>query len=224
MLPVSCEEGSDIELTARQKEMIELVQKNAPITGDQLAEMLGSSKPTIRTDLSVLVMLGYLDAKPKVGYFPGSALLPEGQSLRKLQQMKVKDIQAMPVIVRDTASVHDAVVTLFLENVGSLMIADEACTLQGIVSRKDLLKFTLGNSNAGSMPISLVMTRQPNLITVSPDDLVVEAARKMIHHQVDSLPVVIHHDETAGKVRVEVVGRITKTGMTSLLLDVVSGR
>jgi CBS domain-containing protein len=222
MLPVSYEEGCVIELTARQKEIVELVKKHTPITGDQIAEMLGSSKPTIRTDLSVLVMLGYLDAKPKVGYFPGHALLPEGQSLRKLQQVRVKDIQGMPVIVRDTASVHDAVVTLFLENVGSLMIADEESTLLGIVSRKDLLKVTLGNSNAGTMPISLVMTRQPNLITVNPEDLIVEAARKMIHHQVDSLPVVVQHVEPAGRIRVEVVGRITKTGMTRLLLDLVS--
>ncbi|WP_209970311.1 CBS domain-containing protein [Paenibacillus eucommiae] len=215
------EEGSIIELTNRQKDVLELVRKNAPITGEQIAEMLGISKPTIRTDLSVLVMLGMLDAKPKVGYFPGHALLPEGQSLLKLQELRVKDIQGMPVIVRDTISVHEAVITLFLENVGSLIVADAESTLLGIVSRKDLLKVTLGNPNVTTMPLSLVMTRQPNLITIGPEDTVAEAARKMIHHQVDSLPVVLIHNEAGDTPRVEVVGRITKTGMTRVLLDLL---
>jgi DeoR family transcriptional regulator, catabolite repression regulator len=215
-------EGNDIELSLRQKEIISLVTKHAPITGEQIAEMLGISRPTIRSDLSVLVMLGYIDAKPKVGYFLGSAMLPEGLTTAKLQQMKVQEIQGIPVIVRETATVHDAVVTLFLENVGSLIVADAEGILQGIVSRKDLLKVTLGNSIASTMPISLVMTRQPNLITVSPDDSVIEAAKKMIQHQVDSLPVVTTHNEEA-RVRVEVVGRITKTSMTRLLLDLSSG-
>jgi CBS domain-containing protein len=221
MLPGSFEEGRVIELTTRQKEILKLVQQHAPVTGDQIAEMLGISKPTIRTDLSVLVMLELLDAKPKVGYFPGNALLPQGQSMMQLQQMQVKDAHGIPVIIRDTSTVHDAVVTLFLENIGTLIIADEDSTLLGIVSRKDLLKVTLGNPNAATMPISLVMTRQPNLVTVSPDDLVVEAARKMIHHQVDSLPVVIPHQEANGRTRMEVVGRITKTSMTRLLVDLM---
>jgi CBS domain-containing protein len=202
---------------------MELVKKHAPITGEQIAEMLGSGRPTIRADLSVLVMIDYLAAKPKVGYFLGNALQPEGQLINKVREMKVKDLQGVPVIVRDTATVHDAVATLFLENVGTLIVADEEGTLQGIVSRKDLLKVSLGNPNVATMPISLVMTRQPNLVTVSEDEPVIEAARKMIYHQVDSLPVVVKHSESDGRERVEVIGRLTKTNMTQLLLDLTSG-
>ena len=62
-----------IELTARQQELVALIGRHAPITGEQLAEMLGVSRPTLRSDLALLVMLGLVDAKPKVGYFPGSA-------------------------------------------------------------------------------------------------------------------------------------------------------
>lgn len=206
----------------RQKQIIELVKQHAPITGDQIAEMLGISRPTIRSDLSVLVMLRYLDAKPKVGYFLGASLSLEGQFVNKLSELKVKDIQGVPVIVRDTVTVHDAVVTLFLENVGTLMVADHDGTLQGLVSRKDLLKVTLGNANSGTMPISLVMTRQPHLVTVTEDESVIEAARKMIHYQIDSLPVVVKH-ETEGRQRLEVIGRVTKTNMTQLLLDLTIG-
>lgn len=192
---------------------------NAPITGEQIADLLGLSRPTIRSDLSILVMLGYLDAKPKVGYFPGKVISEEGKSSHLLSDLKVKDVQAMPVIVRETTTVHDAVVTLFLENVGSLIVTDAEGLLLGVVSRKDLLKVTLGNPAAGTMPISLVMTRQPNIITVTPEDTVLDAGRKMLSHQVDSFPVVQKVDGQHGSDKMEVVGRITKTTMVKVLVD-----
>ncbi|WP_248928252.1 helix-turn-helix transcriptional regulator [Paenibacillus hamazuiensis] len=211
-------EENAIELTARQLQIVQLVKQHAPVTGEQIAEMLGLSRPTLRSDLALLVMLGFIDAKPKVGYFLGTAMASEGQASRRLSGLKVKEVQAMPVVIRETASVHDAVVTLFLENVGSLIVTDEEGHLSGVISRKDLLKFTLGNPAASTMPVSLVMTRQPNIICAEPDDSVLDAARKMINHQVDSLPVV--QEGKDGKQ--EVIGRITKTIMTKVLLDIAA--
>ncbi|MZQ84186.1 CBS domain-containing protein [Paenibacillus sp. 5J-6] len=202
-------------------EIIDLVGKHAPITGERIAELLGISRPTIRSDLAVLVMLGHIDAKPKVGYFLGKTALEVNSPFKHIEAMKVKEVMGIPVVLRETVTVSDAVVTLFLENVGSLMIVNQQGALVGIVSRKDLLKVTLGQSAANSMPVSLVMTRHPNIVTVNPEDSVLEAARKMIHHQVDGLPVVKlaapdqEHDE--------VIGRITKTTMTKLLLEVALG-
>lgn len=212
-------EGLAIELTARQKEIVALVKKHEPITGDMIAETLGISRPTIRSDMSVLVMLGYLDAKPKVGYFIGSAGSPVFQTALKLKQMMVKEVQGLPIVIRDTATVQDAVVTLFVENVGSIIVIDADDSLIGIISRKDLLKVTIGSSNSALMPASLVMTRQPNIVYVYPDDSVLTAAERMIHHQVDGLPVINPIPLTDGGVRLEVVGRITKTTMTRLLLE-----
>ncbi|NRF92457.1 helix-turn-helix transcriptional regulator [Paenibacillus frigoriresistens] len=200
-------------------EIIERVKKHAPITGENLAEMLGIARPTIRSDLALLVMLGYLDAKPKVGYFLGKTLEREESSYKKLDGIYVKDVMGLPVVLQETATVNDAVVSLFLENVGTLMIVSSNRALVGIVSRKDLLKVTLGNAGAPSMPISLVMTRQPNIVTVSPEDHVIDAARKMMHHQVDSLPVVSMEPEQD---QVGVIGRITKTTMTKLLLELAA--
>lgn len=200
-------------------EIIEHVKKHAPITGEHLAEMLGIARPTIRSDLALLVMLGYLDAKPKVGYFLGKTLEREESSYKKLDGIYVKDVMGLPVVLQETATVNDAVVSLFLENVGTLMIVSSNRALVGIVSRKDLLKVTLGNAGAPSMPISLVMTRQPNIVTVSPEDHVIDAARKMMHHQVDSLPVVSLDSEQD---KDGVIGRITKTTMTKLLLELAA--
>jgi CBS domain-containing protein len=205
-----------MQLSPRQLEIVRLVRLHAPITGEQIAEMLGLSRPTIRSDLALLVMLGHLDAKPKVGYFPGQTAAPEEKGAADAAQLKVKSVQSLPVIIRESATVHDAVVTLFMENVGSLIVADESSALVGVISRKDLLKVTLGNPGASTMPVSLVMTRHPNVIVATPDETVLEAGRKMIHHQVDSLPVVVPHPDDPGKW--EVVGRITKTTMTKLLV------
>jgi CBS domain-containing protein/predicted transcriptional regulator len=210
-----------IELTARQLEITDIVKKQAPITGDHIAERLGVSKPTIRSDLAVLVMLGYIDAKPKVGYFLGKAFEGGAVSVQRLKEYKVKDIQGVPVVVQGTASVHDAVITLFLENVGTLVVVDAEGCLEGIVSRKDLLKVTLGNAASSTMPVHLVMTRQPNIVTISPDESVIDAARRMIHHQVDSLPVVKPSAEGQGQKQL-VVGRITKTHMTRVLLELAT--
>jgi predicted transcriptional regulator len=212
-------EGNTIELTSRQMEIIEHVKKHAPITGESLAEMVGIARPTIRSDLALLVMLGYLDAKPKVGYFLGKTIEREESPYKKLDEIYVKDVMGLPVVLQETATVNDAVVSLFLENVGTLMIVSANRALVGIVSRKDLLKVTLGNAGALTMPISLVMTRHPNILTVSPEDHILDAARKMMFHQVDSLPVVrmdADHDQD------EVIGRITKTTMTKLLLELAA--
>jgi DeoR family transcriptional regulator, catabolite repression regulator len=200
--------------------IIELVKKHSPITGEQIAECLGISRPTIRSDLSVLVMLGYIDAKPKVGYFLGKVMTSEGQLNEKFMNLKVKDVMNRPVVIAGSATVNDAVISLFVENTGFLTVTDEQGALSGMVSLKDLLKVTLGNPNAAAIPISMVMTRLPRLALVSPDNSLLEAAKKMLDHQVGGMPVVISHGD---RNRHEVVGRITKTNMTQALVDLTSG-
>ncbi|WP_415803499.1 helix-turn-helix transcriptional regulator [Marinicrinis lubricantis] len=198
--------------------MIELVKKNEPVIGDQIAEMLGVSKPTIRSDLSILVMLDILKAKPKVGYFIGERLQPASQNAEKLRSLKVKDVYQSPVIVKETVSVHDSIVTLFLENTDHLIVINEKGILSGIVSRKDFLKVTLGNSNTASIPVSMVMTRQPKLVTVTPEEQVVHAAEKLLRHEIDSLPVVQETEQG----EYEVLGNINKSIITQLYVDFVN--
>ncbi|MEK3673754.1 MULTISPECIES: helix-turn-helix transcriptional regulator [unclassified Paenibacillus] len=208
-----------IELTTRQLQIIEIVKKRAPITGDQIAESLGLSRPTIRGDLSILVMLEYVDAKPKVGYFPGTKAAARHNSRGLLQDTKVSDIQSIPVIIRENTTIQDAVVTLFLQDVGTLIICDSDGKLTGVASRKDFLKVTLGNPGAVTMPVSMVMTRQPKVVTVSPDDTVLDAAQRMIYHEVDSLPVVVPGSGEGSGSGLDVVGRLTKTSIVKLLLE-----
>ncbi len=203
-----------MELTQRQLQIVEFVKQYEPITGEQIAEMLGVSRPTIRSDLAVLVMLGMLDAKPKVGYFLGSRMSTASEALKELQTKKVKEVQSPPVVVKGSTTVQDAVITMFLEDVGNLTVVDDEGELFGVVSRKDVLKLTLGNVNAPQMPVSMAMTRRPKIVTVSPEDTVIEAAWLMIHHQVDSLPVI---DESG-----VVTGFISTHAMTKVLLELAT--
>ena len=45
-----------------------------------------------------------------------------------------------PVVVDEGVTVYDAIVNLFQNDVGSLYITSEGGILEGVVSRKDLLK------------------------------------------------------------------------------------
>lgn len=199
-----------------------MVEANEPIIGDQIAELLGVSRPTIRSDLSVLVMLGYLNAKPKVGYFTGEASGLLNDWTRSQLTTPVRMVQSPPVLVHDVTSVYDAVVTLFLEDVGSLIVIDKDNHLSGIVSRKDLLKMVISGTQAASMPVSMIMTRHPNVVTVGPDDSVIVAARKMIQNEIDTLPVVEPDDEESSSHQLRVTGRVTKTTMTKVLLELAA--
>ncbi len=190
------------------------------MTGDQIAESLGITRPTIRSDLSVLVMLGIIDAKPKVGYFLGKELGSNGRLISGLQEMKVSEIMGRPIVIRESGTVNDAVIQLFVEHSSLISVTDDEGYLSGIISMKDLLKLTLGNANAASIPIGMAMTRLPRVITIRPDDSVFEAAKRMNHNQIGGLPVVIPRAYEDDKVRYEIVGRITKTNIIQVLLDV----
>lgn len=58
-----------IELNKRQEHIIQIVKDHGPITGESIAAQLGLTRATLRPDLAILTMAGYLEARPRVGYF-----------------------------------------------------------------------------------------------------------------------------------------------------------
>lgn len=210
-----------IELSDRQERILEIVKHQGPITGEKIAEILNVTRAALRPDLAVLTMSGFLEAKPRVGYtFKTEGF---GNELRRLlNQYRVRDVQSLPIILRDNCSIYDAVVTLFMEDTGSIFIVDEENFLSGVVSRKDFLKTTLGQADIHRMPVSIIMTRMPNIITAGIDDTVVEAVKKIVEHEVDGLPVVKSFIDPEGDEKLEVVGKVTKTNIARLFLDLAS--
>jgi DeoR family transcriptional regulator, catabolite repression regulator len=204
---------STIELNKRQELILQIVKESGPITGEQIADQLNLTRATLRPDLAILTMAGFLDARPRVGYFytgkSGTQLLTEN-----LQKLYVKDFQSIPVVVSENVSVYDAICTMFLEDVGTMFVVDHNSKLVGVVSRKDLLRASIGKQELTNIPVNIIMTRMPNITMCKKEDLLIDIAQKLIEKQIDALPIV---KETENGF--EVVGRITKTNITKAFLS-----
>nr|WP_211171195.1 helix-turn-helix transcriptional regulator [Bacillus sp. DNRA2] len=206
-----------IELNNRQEQILQIVKENGPITGENIAERLNLTRATLRPDLAILTMAGYLDARPRVGYFytgkSGVQLLTEN-----LKNIYVKDYQSIPVVINESVSVYDAIVTMFLEDVGTLFVVDQNTILVGVLSRKDLLRASLGKQELAALPVNIIMTRMPNITVCQKEDLLIDIAVKLIEKQIDALPVVKETEKGY-----EVIGRVTKTNIAKAFVALASG-
>ncbi|WP_427339563.1 helix-turn-helix transcriptional regulator [Caloranaerobacter sp. DY30410] len=212
---------SVIQYTERQNQIIDIVKKNQPITSEAIAKKLNLTRATLRPDLAILTMSGILEARPKVGYFySGKSNLDFYKDY--IKEIKVDDIKSLPVVVDESTTVYDAIVTLFLEDVGTVYVVSKGL-LAGVVSRKDFLKSAIGGVDINKIPVGVIMTRMPNIIVAKPEESIIEAAEKIIEHQVDSLPVV-EDAEIDGVKGYKVVGRISKTNITKIFVDLVKNR
>ena len=208
-------------LTSRQKQIAEIVRAEGPITGQHIADKLSVTRAALRSDLAILIMSGIIDARPKVGYyFIGRSTL--GLLTEEVSDILVSDIQSLPVVIQNTKSAYEAVISMFVEDVGSIYVVDEKNLLVGVVSRKDLLKLATNNWNMKTIPVVMAMTPLSKMVIAFPDTTVSSAARKVIDNQIDSLPVVRCVNEKTKDY--EVVGRITKTNFTRLFVDIAEGR
>ncbi|MGG3450967.1 helix-turn-helix transcriptional regulator [Domibacillus aminovorans] len=205
-----------IELNKRQQKILEIVKGNGPITGEHIAEQLSLTRATLRPDLAILTMSGFLDARPRVGYFytgkSSTQLLTE-----KLKKLTVRDFQAVPVVVKEQSTVYDAIVTIFLEDVGTLFVVDDSGCLSGVLSRKDLLRASIGQQDLNSLPVNIIMTRMPNITVCKKDDLILDVAKNLLEKQIDSVPVVKKIEKGY-----EVTGRITKTMITRAFVSLTN--
>lgn len=205
-----------IELNKRQEHIIQIVKDHGPITGESIAAQLNLTRATLRPDLAILTMAGYLEARPRVGYFytgkTGGQLLSEA-----VKKIKVQDYQSRPVVIDKNVSVYDAICTMFLEDVGTLFVVDQTTFLVGVVSRKDLLRASLGKQDLTSLPVNIIMTRMPNIAMCRREDSLYDIAMELIERQIDAVPVV---KET--KQGLEVIGRITKTNITHAFVNLVN--
>lgn len=203
-----------IKLSDRQNMIIEIIENEQPITGESIADKIGLTRATLRPDLAVLSMCGIIDAKPKVGYF----LSNKGGNkyiLEKLSSIKVLSIKSLPIAVSESTSVYDAIVTIFLENVGTLFVVEKDI-IKGIVSRKDLLKASMNGGDLNTVPIGVIMTRTPKIIYCLEDDSVLDVAEKIIDHEVDCIPVV----EILSDGKLKAIGRVSKTNITKVMLEI----
>ena len=200
-----------MKLSQRQKEIVEIVKKNQPVSGEKISELLDVSRATLRSDLSFLTLVGILKATPKVGYtYSGSDL--ETLFFFDTFQKKIEDVMTSPVLVSHDSFIQDAIITLFMYDADVLYVIDEEKKLLGILSRKDLLRAAL-NANINVTPVAVCMTRMPHIKTCHKDLNILEAAALLQDFAIDSLPVV--DDQNEG----HIIGTITKSTLLNFIIQ-----
>ncbi len=197
---------------------MEIVKSQQPITSEQVAERLNLTRAALRSDLSILTMAGILEARPKVGYSL-TGRIPTNMIADFINNILVKDIKTRPVVVNVDTSVYDCIVSLFLEDVGTIFVQSGGY-LAGVASRKDLLKHAIGKTDLDRIPISVVMTRMPNIVTLQDEETLAMAIAKMVEHEVDCIPVVTRED-TGGREKLKITGRVSKTGIITVIHDML---
>lgn len=206
-----------MKLSPRQEEIIRLVKEKQPITSEELASKVGVTRAAIRSDLTVLTMIGVLDARPKIGYVyidkPSENIVYD-----YISNIKVKDIMSKPCFVKEDIMVYEAIVTLFLNDVGTLFVVDENENLLGAVSRKDFLKIAIGGTDIHRVPVGVIMTRMPNIIWSDKEESAISIAKKIMNHEIDSIPVVESIKVENEKEQYKIIGKVSKTNITKLFL------
>lgn len=209
-----------IELSSRQRQIVELAKKHGPITGEELASRLHVTRAALRPDLAILTMSGLLEARPRVGYtYSGKSL--NFLATERMRAIKVREVSSVPVVISEDKSVYDAIVSMFLEDVGTLIVVDKSGYLAGVVTRSDLLKNSMGGMALEKIPVGVVMTRLSKVIYASVDENIMQAARKLLSHRISMLPVV---RTTAEEGKLEVTGTISLRTITRLYVEVGEGK
>lgn len=206
-----------MKLSGRQEEIIKLVKEGQPITSEALAEKLGVTRAALRADLAILTMIGVLEARPKVGYiYAGN---PTNTAiLDNISKVLVGEIMSKPITVNENTMVYDAIIFLFLKDVGTLFVENNGI-LTGAVSRKDFLKIAIGGTDIHKVPVGVIMTRMPNIVCGYVDDSAYSLAKKIIEHEIDSIPIVERiNEKSEGKEQFKIVGKISKTNITKLFV------
>ena len=188
-----------MELTERQRKILVMLKEKSLLSGDEIAQNLNVTKSALRTDFSILTGLKLITAKQNKGYIYNEYIIK-----------RVRDYMSPQNSINVKTSVYDAIIHLFNFDLGTLIVVENE-KLVGIISRKDLLKATLNKKNIEKIPVSMIMTRMPNIVHCFEDDNIMEAIEKLIKHEIDSLPVLRKE-----KGKLSLVGRFTKTNVTKL--------
>lgn len=122
------------------------------------------------------------------------------------------------MVIEAGQSVYEAIVTLFLEDQGTLFVVNSSGELGGVVSRKDLLKVSLGSNDLQSVPVEMVMTRFAQTVWVEEGDTLLAGINKLQASHVNCLPVLKSLDSKIP------TGRFDLDIVLKILAEMVEGK
>lgn len=114
-----------------------------------------------------------------------------------------------PVVVSPEASLRSAAHTLWLEDVGAVVV-QEGTRAIGILSERDLVERVAREDDLDRMTVREVMT--PHLIAARPRDTVHDAAYRMLESGIRHLPVLDDGGNVIGMVSIRDLLRPVITG------------
>ncbi|MGB2874448.1 MAG: CBS domain-containing protein [Gaiellaceae bacterium] len=119
--------------------------------------------------------------------------------------MAVADVMAFRVVtVSPEDPVRLAIARMLEENVGSVAVC-EGERLVGIFTERDVLRLAGEGPNFADVEVGDVMTRQ--LVTLSPDDDILDAARLMSERKIRHVPV-LQGENLLGMIGIREVVRV----------------
>src|SRR5699024_5618417 len=134
----------------------------------------------------------------------------------KLKQYEVNQFRSVPVVVKEDATVYEAISTMYVANVGTSFVLNKDNWVSGVLSSRALLRASMGNQELNSIHVHIIMTRIPNITVCYSTYALIEAAKKLIDKQIDALPVVKEMKDG-----LQVIGRITKTNITKVFVELI---
>lgn len=87
-----------------------------------------------------------------------------------------------------------------------------------------ILKIAMGGTDIHRVPVGIIMTRMPNIVTVNENDSAVDVAKKIMTHEIDSIPVVERVSSTDDKEQLKIIGKVSKTNITRLFLKLSNNK
>ncbi|MFT4903973.1 MAG: CBS domain-containing protein [Natronomonas sp.] len=114
--------------------------------------------------------------------------------------------------VRPGTLVEGAADVILSNDIGSVIVVNEQNGLEGILTSTDFVEIVREQKPKDQTPVSAYMSTE--MVTVSAQDSVEDAASVMLEHGVHHLPVV---DDTEG-----VIGIVTTTDLTAYVSNVRS--
>ncbi|MEQ3457487.1 CBS domain-containing protein [Enterococcus cecorum] len=200
-----------MELSPRQQQILDIVKAQQPLSGEKIAEELGISRATLRSDLSFLTLAGILQAAPKIGYtYAGSQI--ESFLFDETFHTAISELMVPPLLIEQSTPIREAITNLFMYNVRAIFVVDEQKMLIGTLNQKDLLRGSLTTSN-DQTPVAVCMTRLANVVTVTPEMNILEVAQLMIQHDTEALAVV---DKKNSR---KIIGKITKSRILAYIVE-----
>ena len=101
-----------------------------------------------------------------------------------------------------------------------ILYAIDNNSLVGVVTKKDLLKISINGKDLEKIPVSLVMTRMPNIIYLYSKSSIYDGIQKLNYHQIDNIPIVKSMEEN-GKNILKVIGQFSKTTACNLFFELL---